>query len=226
MLRLLARSRAQGADPELFAGLVQACRYSGLLDASLAAHRQARRFDPVIVTGVGHTWFLLGEYERVIDPDLQITPATRNAALAMLGREEEAVAALRDVEGRLQTRYRDLLASSRALLEGDRVESLAAARRFTAAGLQDAEALYHIARVLARNGEAVEAIRALHAAVDTGFRCHRAVQRDPWLQNVRAQPGFAALREKTERWDHANRTMFRDSGGEAVLGLSESREGR
>jgi len=40
MTRLLARG--EGADPELLAGLVMACRYCGLLDASAAAHERAR----------------------------------------------------------------------------------------------------------------------------------------------------------------------------------------
>ena len=46
MVRLLGRMRSQAADPEFFAGLVIACRFCGLLDASLAADRHARRLDP------------------------------------------------------------------------------------------------------------------------------------------------------------------------------------
>ena len=222
MLRLLARAHAQGADPELFAGLVQACRYSGLLQASVAAHRRARRFDPGLTTGVGHTYFVLAEYERVIDPDLQMTPATRNAALAMLGREQEAIAGLREAESRLQTRYGDLLTALRALLEGQREESLAAARRVLDANRQDPEALYHIARVLARHGEIAEATRVLHTAIDKGYRCHGAIQRDPWLEPVRAGSGYAALNAKAEQWDRANRLLFRNSGGDALLGVQES----
>ena len=43
MVRLLARAQTRPSDPELFAGLVQACRYCGLPDAAVAAHHQARR---------------------------------------------------------------------------------------------------------------------------------------------------------------------------------------
>ena len=222
ILRLLARARAHGADPELFAGLVQACRFSGLLDASVAAHRRARRFDPGITTSVGHTYFMLGEYERVIDPDLQITPATGNAALAMLGREAEAIAAMREAADRIQTRYSDILISYGTLLEGRRAESLAAARRLVEVRLQDPEVLYHAARVFSRNGEYAEAIDVLQTAIDTGFRCYRAMQRDPWLEPVRARGGFAALNAKAREWDRANRLLFRNSGGEAVLGAVES----
>ena len=41
-----ARPTRHGNDPELFAGLVHACRYCGLLDESIAAHAEARRLDP------------------------------------------------------------------------------------------------------------------------------------------------------------------------------------
>ena len=37
MLRLLERTRSRSADPELFAGLVQACRYAGLQRPAIAA---------------------------------------------------------------------------------------------------------------------------------------------------------------------------------------------
>ena len=67
--RLLGRTRAQAADPELFAGLVIACRYCGLLDASLAADRHARRLDPTIRTSVAYTHFMRGDWERAVTAD-------------------------------------------------------------------------------------------------------------------------------------------------------------
>ena len=44
--RLLGEASRHGNDPELFAGLVHACRYCGLYEQSLAAHAEARRLDP------------------------------------------------------------------------------------------------------------------------------------------------------------------------------------
>ena len=67
--RLLGRMRSQAADPELFAGLVIACRFCGLLDASLAADRHARRLDPSIRTSVVYTHFMRGDWERAIAAD-------------------------------------------------------------------------------------------------------------------------------------------------------------
>jgi hypothetical protein len=41
VVRLLGEATRHGNDPELFAGLVHACRYCGLFEASLAAHAEA-----------------------------------------------------------------------------------------------------------------------------------------------------------------------------------------
>ena len=60
MVRLLGRADVSSNDPELFAGLTQVCRYCGLLEASFAAHEQARRLDPQIRTSVAHTLFHAG----------------------------------------------------------------------------------------------------------------------------------------------------------------------
>src|SRR5262249_34962180 len=50
IIRLLEEAGRHGNDPELFAGLVHACRYAGLVDESVAAHDEARRLDPHVVT--------------------------------------------------------------------------------------------------------------------------------------------------------------------------------
>jgi hypothetical protein len=55
LLRLLGEANRHGNDPELFAGLVQACRYCGLYDESVAAHAEARRLDPNVPTSLGQT---------------------------------------------------------------------------------------------------------------------------------------------------------------------------
>jgi hypothetical protein len=47
-VRLLGQASRRSTDPELFAGLVYACRYCGLLGASLRADARVRRLDPSI----------------------------------------------------------------------------------------------------------------------------------------------------------------------------------
>ena len=100
MTRLLARAQARTSDPDLFAGLVHACRYCGLLDASRAADEQARRLDKLIRTSAIHTHFMLGDFQRVHEMSPEHYPAYLNGlALVMLGRDQEAIVALRNSEG-------------------------------------------------------------------------------------------------------------------------------
>ena len=55
IVRLLRHAATNRHDAQLFAGLVHACRYAGLLDASIAAHDEAVRLDPNVATGVEYT---------------------------------------------------------------------------------------------------------------------------------------------------------------------------
>src|SRR6202011_5847428 len=99
MLRLLNRARSRRNDPDLFAGLVQACRYCDELDASLAAHFRSHHLDPHLVTSVAHTYFQRGEYQKSLD-----CYGTKGgyyldcAALAALGDNRTALARLRERE--------------------------------------------------------------------------------------------------------------------------------
>ncbi len=91
LVRLLGLARTTRNDPETFAGLVHACRYSGLLEASEAAHHEARRLDPHISTSVVYTWWARGDMERVIAEtsdagDFEL----RTMAFLALGQEDEA----------------------------------------------------------------------------------------------------------------------------------------
>ena len=55
LVRLLGEANRHGNDPELFAGLVHACRYCGLYEHSIAAHAEARRLDPNVPTSFEQT---------------------------------------------------------------------------------------------------------------------------------------------------------------------------
>ena len=56
LVRLLGEGRRHGNDAELFAGLVHAARYCGLYEQSIAAHEEARRLDPNVITTVSRRW--------------------------------------------------------------------------------------------------------------------------------------------------------------------------
>ena len=66
LVRLLGEADRHGNDPELFAGLVHACRYCGLFEESIAAHEEARRLDPNVPTSVEQTVMMTGDIERLL----------------------------------------------------------------------------------------------------------------------------------------------------------------
>jgi tetratricopeptide (TPR) repeat protein len=185
MQRLLERARRRPADAELYAGLVHALRYCGLLDASVAAHERAHTLDPTVPTSIHHTWWMKGNYERALAETLGDIGYMQGLALASLGREREAIAALRWRERETtENRIRAYLTSLRALLEGEREKSLAAAESATTR-LHDAEAVFYMARTFVRLGAHDRAAIELRRVVDEGFWCYETFMRDPWLNPIR-----------------------------------------
>ena len=90
MLRLIEQAKKRTADPELFAGLVHACRYCGLLEASAAAHDHTRRLDPKMPTSVVNTYWHLGDYARVADYAFERNPTLVAMTWLMLSRSAGA----------------------------------------------------------------------------------------------------------------------------------------
>jgi TolB-like protein len=225
MRLLLERAARRPMDPELYAGLVHALRYCGLLDASLAADRRARTLDPTIATSVHHTWWMMGEYARALAETLGDIGYMQGLALASLGREREAIAALRWRERETtESRIRAYLASLRALLEGDRDASLVAIEAATA-HLIDAEAVYYMVRTLARLGAHDAAVSGLRRVVDGGFWCYDTFVRDAWLDAVRGRPDVRQLLEDArDRVTRAER-MFTELDGPAQLNLTRRNVG-
>src|SRR6186713_3069740 len=99
LVRLLNEANRHGNDPELFAGLVHACRYCGLFEESIAAHVEARRLDPNVPTSVEQTLLMTGAFDRLLAVDPAPTigsadPGIRVIALGLAGRRDEARRAL------------------------------------------------------------------------------------------------------------------------------------
>jgi DNA-binding winged helix-turn-helix (wHTH) protein/tetratricopeptide (TPR) repeat protein len=215
LMKLLAR--ADGKDPEACAGLVHALRFCGLLAESLAAHECARALDAAILTSVAHTRWLLGDFEGALQETAGDIGYMPGLALASLGRDADAIAALRWREqGMRDNRARAFLVSLRAMLEGKFEESRAALER-AAARLNDPEALYYVMRTYARIGDQRQALDALEQVVGGGFCCYPALLNDKWLDSLRGDPRFAAiLALARERHSSASRA-FTAAGGPAIL---------
>jgi predicted Zn-dependent protease len=221
MKRLLRRARTTRNDPELFAGLAHACRYCGLLEASLAAHQQARRLDSHIATSVLHTYFLAGDYQRALNASTEESVYFTALTLAMLGRVEEAISLLlleEDQPKHLRL-YGLFLTALRALLQGDHTESLNAADELLAATFRDPEGWYHFARQLSYLGESDRALMALSRSVEWGFFCFPAMVSDPWLDPLRGNPEFKRILGHAQTLHQEALSAFDEEGGGSLLGV-------
>ena len=220
MLRLLGRVQAAGAQVDLYVGLVHACRYCGLLEASVAADENARRLDPQAKTSVNFTHLAMGQYERAIATD---APGdlfgTRNYALATLGRGEEVILKCREMEPGVQGAARELLRAQRATVEGDRDAIVEAMNVLLAASMRDPEGIYLGVRSLALLGLHEEALRHFERVVDGGYYCVPNFLQDPWLTGLRAHKGFAAVMGRAEALHAEARRAFEKASGPALLGV-------
>jgi eukaryotic-like serine/threonine-protein kinase len=223
MLRLLGRVRVCSSDPELYAGLVHACRYAGLLDASIAAYRRATRLDPAIRTSIAHSFFMAGDFERAIELDVDDPPYITTVSLLSLGRAEEAIALHRvPPERPPATEHMALFIDAiRACVHGNRAEGRAAVERLLSApSFFDPEGLYYWALASAGPGDYEIALDLLARAVETGFYCVSAFEVSPLLSPLRSFSGFGDILARARTRQETARKAFVDADGPRLLGLS------
>jgi TolB-like protein len=221
MIRLLERARAHPTDAEIFSGLVVACRFCGLLDASVAAHERGRQIDPGLSTSVHYTFWMMGEFEKAIAHDDDELRFMTNYSLPLLGRSEEAIRGLTEtVQSLGPGLLNDMLTSTRHALEGNREACLRESRKLLDSSFRDPEGLYFCARQFAIIGEPELALSVLADVVSRGFLCVPAFQRDPWLDPIRDSDRFAAIMDMAETEAQIVRERFERAGGPALLGVS------
>jgi serine/threonine protein kinase len=229
MVGLLARARGGSSQPELYAALVQACRFCGLLEASVAAHERAERLDRNILTSVDHSWWHLCDYGRALEyvqrrhyGEVSITNRGMQAMILVeQGRADEALLQLRAIEqARLTEFFRDFVLMHRTLLEGRQQDSLGAAERLLVRAL-DPETLWQVGRVFAYFGERARALALFDLSLERGFIVYRILTReDPWLDRLRTSPEFGDLLQRAESRYRAASAAFKNAGGEQLLGVT------
>jgi len=218
MARLI--ERAHTADPELLAGLVSACRYCGLLDASAAAHTRARELEPKIRTSVGHTWFLQADYARVATLPFADYPYIVAISQLELGRSQDVLPALLELEHKLPGRLRDFAIVARTQLEGHAAESVAAIGRIIGSDFRDPEGLFYLSRHLAHLTEVTPALELLERVVASGYSCFPTMAHDPWLNSLRKKPAFTRLMRRVEALHQEAVAAFDRLGGRQLFGAT------
>jgi len=187
--------------------------------ASLEAHRQARRLDPNIQTTVTHTYFAMGDYQGALDATSRDFGYFTPLRLAMLGRVEEAIAMLKETEASVsQKRGQVFMGSLRALLEGNREASLEASDELISTGFQDPEGKYYLARQLAYLSDIGRATFVLESTVDGGYFCYPQMASDPWFDPIRGDAEFKRILHKAQTLHQEAVEVFRAEGGPPLLG--------
>src|SRR5262245_1426095 len=221
VVRLLERIRKASSEPELFAGLVHACRYCGLLDASVAAYERARSLDPAVITSVAQTFGLMGDWDRAIATDTSNPPFTTSHALIQLGRGSEAVELMRRHLDGSQVQLQILLETMVASLEGRHDDVIRLTHELIDTGLSDAEVFYHWSGSLAEAGDQDGALNLLERAISGGFHPSSALMRDRRFDKLRATSDFRHLVRRADDLQREALEGFRAADGPRLLGLPQ-----
>jgi TolB-like protein/tetratricopeptide (TPR) repeat protein len=229
MVRLLHRLQNRANDPDLFSGLVHACRYCGLLGASTAADRMAKRLDPGIRTSAPHSYFMLGDFDRAIALDLEDLPFVTIVSQMSLGRVDDARGTFASLERRAKGNPRmvEVVVALRAVVEDRPDEGKAAVAQLVArAAFRDPEGWFYWAHALVRFGDHSGALELLTRAVDAGLNCPDALEISPLLAPLRAHPEFQALIARGRMGQEEATSEFQAAGGHRLLQTSAAETAR
>jgi tetratricopeptide (TPR) repeat protein len=220
MIRLLDRLRQRPEDTDLLTGLVLACRYCGLLEASIGAHEEARRLDPSVRSSVAHSFYLLGDYERAIAHNVEEPAYVTFMCLMHLGRYDEARALSEAAVARAHNPHlTEVVRLIQAVLARDVTLGTDAARKAQTIGtaFEDPEGFYYWGMSLIAVGNRAFGLELVSRAVAGGFACHRALVTEPWLDPVRGEPEFIRLLHEAEERHRKAAAAFASAGGPQLL---------
>jgi serine/threonine protein kinase/tetratricopeptide (TPR) repeat protein len=225
LVRLLGQAGQHGNDSELFAGLVHACRYCGLFEQSIAAHREARRLDPNVPTSVAQTVMMTGDVERLLTVDLSPgrgggDEGIRVIGLGLAGRNEEALRMLAQMRGVTRVAaFKPWTEFLQAWLERKPADMMAIRSRFPALRIvEDPEASFQEAWLYCDVGELGRGLQLLQRAVDRGYYVAPTLAWSPSFDALRDRPAFQEVVARSVEGRERALAAFRDGGGERLLG--------
>lgn len=202
---------------------MHACRYAGLVDASLAAHVEARRLDPTVPTSVEYAYLHTSDRERLLTMFVPDTGGKDRdvyfVLLALLGNDPR----LRDFGATLGRAH---LPSGYVLaidaLRACAFESAEEAQQKLDTGVgsyRDPEALLMFAIGYLRIGAVDRAMALLEQVVSGGYIPLRLIEENPLFAPLRALSTYATLADNARRRVAMARAIFERGGGRELLGL-------
>jgi eukaryotic-like serine/threonine-protein kinase len=226
MTRLLEEANRHGNDPELFAGLVHACRYCGLYPESIAAHAEARRLDPNIPTSLEQTLMMTGEVDRLMAIERPATvigadEGIRIMSLGLAGRRDEARRLIADMRRASRipafAAWIELLT---AWLERRPDEMLERLSAFSALKIQDdPEAAFIEGWLLCDAGAYDAGFGLIHRATSRGYFAFDTLSKRGQFDLLRSDRDFQSVVAAAERGRDQARAAFRAADGERLLGV-------
>jgi TolB-like protein len=225
LVRLLGEAGRHGNDPELFAGLVHACRYCGLYEPSVAAHAEARRLDPNVPTSVEQTMLMMGDIDRLLAvvPPRVIAGADdgiRVIGLGLTGRRDEARRKL--LEMRQASRiplFQSWIEYLTAWLDRRAQDMIDRAAEFGGFKIRiDPEGIFQEGWLLCDVGAFETGIAYLRRAVSKGYFVAPTLSRWPQFDTLRNVPAFRQMLEEAEAGRQRALAAFRDAGGDRLIG--------
>jgi serine/threonine protein kinase/tetratricopeptide (TPR) repeat protein len=231
LVRLLGEANRNRNDPELFAGLVHACRYCGLFDESIAAHAEARRLDPHVPTSLGQTLLLSGDLARLlaVEPPPPGTGSdewiqARITGLGLAGRRDDARQLLAEMRhaprvvvferwsaflaGWLDRRPSDMLAA---------VSALSPLRIH-----DDPEFLFRVGWLLCDVGGHEQGLPYLQHALARAYFAAPTLSTSRSFDPLRSDQRLQAILAEAEAGRQQALAAFRDAGGERLLGCGRA----
>jgi len=211
MIRLTHRLEGRRDDPETLAGLVQAFRYCGLLEESVAAHEQAVCLDPTVRTSVAHTHFMRGEFPRVFETYTGALYYLDAAAWAALGACDRAALLLRERLKNPALGMMTLMSSLLAVLDGQ--PERAADLMRDSEGIRDPEVLFYLARHYAMLDDLEGAVQMLRRARLAGFWSPYTMKNDPVFSRLRSHAEFQSEMMEAGRLESHSRDLLQQNLG-------------
>ncbi len=226
LVRLIGEAERHGNDPELFAGLVHACRYCGLFEHSIAAHAEARRLDPNVPTSVDQTLLMTGDVERLlaIVPPPVIAGADdgiRVIALGLAGRRDEARARVEAMRGpsRIPT-FESWIDYLTSWLDYRREKMHTRRSQFAGLRIQeDPEAIFQEGWLLCDVGDYETGLGFLQRAMAKRYYVLETLSSRPQFDALRSHPAFQSILSEAQAGRDRALAAFRAAGGERLLGL-------
>jgi eukaryotic-like serine/threonine-protein kinase len=224
VVRLLNEAHRLGNDAELYAGLVHACRYAGLFDESVAAHAEAKRLDPNILTSVQQTLMMRLDIDRLLAAESQERfpggdDGIRVIGLGMAGRQEEA----RQMLARMSQRpniptFRAWTVHLEAWLDRRTEQMEATVANMTHLKIfDDPEAIFQEGWMFCDAGDYTRGLELLHRGVVAGCNAVHTLVNATQFDPLRDRPDFQAILAKARAGRDRALTAFNEARGNLLL---------